>query len=142
MTLDPNNAINVAALGNLMNVVGRPQDGINLIERAMRLSPYYPAWFLRALGNSYQLLGDYDEAAETLEACLERDPEISEARATLAFVYLQQGRVEMASIEVRDLLKRNPEYSLSIYAKSMPNRDKAVRDRILDVLRKLGIPEN
>src|SRR5262249_47958001 len=46
VAFDPNDAGNYAALGNILIFAGRPQEGIGLIEKAMRLNPRYPPIYL------------------------------------------------------------------------------------------------
>jgi adenylate cyclase len=36
---------------------GEPEKAIEEIERAMRLNPYYPDWYLWYLANAYHTLG-------------------------------------------------------------------------------------
>jgi tetratricopeptide (TPR) repeat protein len=47
---------------------GRPEEAIELVKKAMRLSPYYPAWYLAVLGHAYRLTGQYEEAITLLES--------------------------------------------------------------------------
>jgi adenylate cyclase len=48
IALDPNHADSYAWLGAILDLVGRPEEAIGLIEKAMRLSPYYPPlYFIR-----------------------------------------------------------------------------------------------
>ena len=44
--LDPNNADALGALAEILIMSGRPQEGIDLIERAIELNPHFPAWYL------------------------------------------------------------------------------------------------
>ena len=50
IALDPNNAEGYAGQANVLFFAGRPEDALRVIEQAMRLNPYYPAWYLQALG--------------------------------------------------------------------------------------------
>ncbi len=40
-------------LGNILVFAGRPEEAIELIEKAMRLNPRYPPSYLRRLGFAY-----------------------------------------------------------------------------------------
>ena len=37
-----------------LNFVGRAEDAVNLIQKAMRLSPFYADWYLGIIGQSYR----------------------------------------------------------------------------------------
>ena len=56
IALDPNDADGYAWLGEILNFAGRPEEAIGLIEKAMRLNPRYPPFYLFVLG--YCLLLD------------------------------------------------------------------------------------
>ena len=69
VALGPNDAESHAQLGNLMNWTGKPEEGIGLIKKAMRLNPNYPYYYLFYLGHSHYLLGNTEEAIQHHEAC-------------------------------------------------------------------------
>ncbi len=60
-----------------LTYAGRPSEGIGFMERAMRLTPYYPFHYLLRLGRAYRLVGREEEAITTLGRAKER----MEARA-------------------------------------------------------------
>ena len=123
----------------ILNFEGRPEESIELIKKAMRLSPIYPGWFLYQLGMSYRLTGQYDEAIETHKRCLEDNPEDIRSYTELGIVYSQLGQTEEAQAMVSEILKKNPKFSLAIYAKSRFYKDPAQIERELDALRKAGL---
>ena len=47
--LDPNNSRNHIVLAQNLEYAGRPEEAIVHAKKAMRLEPYYPAWFLAYL---------------------------------------------------------------------------------------------
>jgi adenylate cyclase len=55
--LFPNNAEINAGLGMILNAAGKPEDAINVLKNAMRLSPIPPSWYLENLGGAYRLTG-------------------------------------------------------------------------------------
>jgi hypothetical protein len=52
----------------ILACAGQPQESAPLIERAMQLSPHYPANFLGHLGNAYRLTGRFEEAISAFKA--------------------------------------------------------------------------
>jgi tetratricopeptide (TPR) repeat protein len=67
VAMDPNDANAKALLAYSPVHAGRPQEAIVLLKKAMRLTSYYPPWYLQALGIAYHLTGKYDKAVEMLE---------------------------------------------------------------------------
>ncbi|MGD9233941.1 MAG: tetratricopeptide repeat protein [Desulfobacterales bacterium] len=124
---------------------GRPRGAIELVKKAMRLSPYYPDWYLPVLGHAYRLTGQYKEAIDALESWRERaNPRSELPYLMLAFTYAEAGREEDANRAVEELLKRKPKASIEGYAKSkfFAYKDPAEIKRALESLRKAGLPES
>jgi TolB-like protein/predicted Zn-dependent protease len=122
--------------------LGRPREALPLINRAMRLSPYYPANYLFALGNAHRMMGNYDEAIAALKAWRDRSPNSPFPYDMLAITYAEAGREKEARAAAAELLKVKPDFTLKWLAKLLMFKDPAENKHFLDVLRKLGIPEN
>jgi adenylate cyclase len=144
LALAPNLADMKAAVAVPFMYSGRPEEAIELVKKAMRLSPYYPAWYLAVLGHAYRLTGQYEEAITLLESWRARaNPRSALPHLFLAFTYEEAGRGEEAQAAVAEVLKRKPKASIKGYAKSklFPYKDPADIERVLDSLRKAGMPE-
>jgi tetratricopeptide (TPR) repeat protein len=124
-----------------LNFVGRAEDAVNLIQRAMRLSPFYADWYLGIIGQSYRLLGRFDEAIAADKERLARNPDNAYSDLRLAAVYAELGRDEEARLHVREALKKNPNNSLDQVRDTDPYQDAAEMEHYLDLLRKSGLPE-
>ena len=124
---------------------GRPDEAAELVKKAMRLSPYYPDWYLPVLGHAYRLTGQYKEAIDALERWRDRaNPRSELPYLMLAFTYVEAGREEDANKAVVEILKRKPKASIEVYAKSkfFAYKDPAEIKRALKSLRKAGLPES
>jgi len=124
---------------------GRPEEAIELVKKAMRLSPYYPGWYLPVLGHAYRLTGQYKEAIDALESWrIRANPRSELPYVMLAFTYAEAGRLDDAQAAVVEILKRKPKASVEGYAKSkfFAYKDPAEIERALDSLRKAGLPES
>jgi adenylate cyclase len=125
--------------------LGRFDESIALIKKAMRISPYYPAFYLKFLAPSYILAGRYDEAIETSKLMLERSRkgEINplDAHIVLAEAYAELGQMDNAKAQAEEVLKINPKYSLEgdVFLNSYKNP--AYIERRRTALRKAGLPE-
>jgi len=139
IALDPNYADGYVWLADILKLAGRPEEAIQLIEKAMRLNPYYPFYYLSELGISYYLTGRHEEAIVTLKEALARTPNHLITRLYLAASYSEIGREEEARAEAAEVLRLNPAYSLEVWSRITPFKDPAVLERILVALRKAGL---
>ena len=67
VTLMPNGSVAMAMFAATLNFVGREEEAMGLIKRAMRLNPSYPPWFLYVLGQAHWLTAQYEEALLVLK---------------------------------------------------------------------------
>jgi adenylate cyclase len=140
LSLHPNNPAIQAGRGFLLNYLGKPQEAIEHFKIAMRLSPFYPAWYLFHLGLSYHLTRQYEKAIETLKKGIERRPDALFPRVRLVAVYSDLGREQEARAEAAEVLRIKPDFSVEGYAKANPFKDTAIVEYRKELLRKVGLP--
>lgn len=128
-----------AGRGFLLNYLGKPQQAIMHFKIAMRLSPYYPAWYLYVLGLSYHLTGQYEKAIEALKKAVERTPDSVFPHVRLAAVYSDLGRKQEAQDEAVEVLRIKPAFSVESWAKANPFKDTAIVEYRKELLRKAGL---
>ena len=141
LALAPETADTLAGCAHNFTYLGKPKEALRLIERAMRLSPYYPGWYLFVLGNAHRLLGNYEEALAALKAWQERLPNAPFPHIVLTYTYAEMGRLEDARAEAQELLEKWPDFSVEQQAKMTPYQDPAELELTLEGLRKAGVPE-
>jgi rhodanese-related sulfurtransferase len=116
----------------------------------MRLDPHYPPDYLRVLGQALFHQEHYGEAAELFERVVSRQPDLSEDHATLAAAYGHLGRAEDAASAIgkyNEILARTGYSPLTVqeigywWYGDLFDYDQAYRERLLDGLRKAGVPE-
>ena len=139
MVLDPNWANGYRALGTILTYAGRPEEGIEVIEKGLRLSPRYPVYHLQGLGFAYRVAGRYEEAIATSKRSLSFAPTFLGDHFNLAICYAELGRLEEARSEGVEILRLNPNASLESAKWNMPFKDPAVLERQLAALRKAGL---
>ena len=83
----------------------------------------------------------YEEAITVLKKALHYNPDFYIAHVRLALCYAALGKEEEAHAEAAEVLRLNPKFSVKKYAKILPIRDKAVKERLTDALRKAGLPD-
>ncbi len=145
IALGPNDGEAHAFLAYTLHFAGRFEDAIVHIEKAMRLHPHYPAWHLMVLADCYFMAGRYDESIAVNKQLLERarrgEFRIYIGHLGLAVNYMLLGREEEARFHAAEALRANPSYSLEAAQSRNPYKDPADMERLLDALRKAGIPE-
>ncbi|MCH9052237.1 MAG: tetratricopeptide repeat protein, partial [Proteobacteria bacterium] len=141
LALEPRDADTLAGLGDVLRWSGRAQEAIGLLETAMRLDPFYPAWYEFYLGDALFQTGRYDEAITALKRGAERNPNYPAFPLFIAASYAMLGREEEARSAAAEVLRINPRFSLKAFAAHVPYRSKAVLDRDLTAFRKAGLPE-
>jgi adenylate cyclase len=139
IALDPNNADGYVVLGGSLTLAGRPEEGIELTEKAMRLHPHYPIVYLNNLAIAYRLAGRYEEAIAPYKRVLTRSPNFAPAYMGLAVCYAELDREAEARAAAAELLRLDPNFSLEVFKQTVPIKDPAVLERQLAALRKAGL---
>jgi tetratricopeptide (TPR) repeat protein len=109
----------------------------------MRLSPYYPAFYLSPLARSYAFRGRYDEAIATSKQLYDRgrigDYPEEWALIHLAGLYVAVDKEDEARDLVAQALKINPSLSLAFFKQTQPFKNPAHMQRELAALKKTGL---
>ena len=141
IALNPNYADAFAGLGDVLNWAGRAQEAIDFIKTAIRLNPHHHAWYFYILGLSYLALYRIDEAMEVLRRGFIRNPDFLGIHLALAGLYAEIGQGEKARIEVEEVLRISPHFSLKVFQEMVPTKNVEMIERMLDLLCKAGLPE-
>jgi adenylate cyclase len=137
LALNSNDADFLAQMTEALTYLGRPEQAIAQLKKAMRMNPRHPSWYWELLGFAYYEVGQYKEALAALKHG--NKPSFFDHR-NLAAVYVRLGRLEEARAEVSKLLEKNPHYTLRSENNS-PYKDENRRERLINDLRKAGMPE-
>ncbi len=141
---NPNHATNTALLAMILHNAGRPKEAIRNFKTAMRLSPYYPDWFLEELGFTYLDAKQPDEALVAFEKFLDRKPSpmlAAQSHIGRALAYHALGQDDEARAEVAKAVEADAGVSLTQFRQHSLNSDRAGLERGLAILRRLGLPE-
>lgn len=137
----PSYADGYGLLALINNNIGNPEKAIEYVTRGMRLNPYYTWDYLYNLGRAYYSLGRYEEAIKTLEQARERNENAVNIRLFLAASYVGAGRKDDAEWEAEQISMLHPTETVSHNRQSMPISNAELKEKILDDLRKAGLPE-
>jgi adenylate cyclase len=137
LQLNPNFAHAGMAVGNRLDLVGRTEEGIDQMERALALNPRDPIrWrYMAYLSRAYISLGDYQRAADWARKAALLRPDHPEAVFRCALCLAHVDEVD----EARALLDRcrtiDPTY-VTRMANWRPYPDEARNDHLLSGLRR------
>ena len=109
LQLNPNDDLIVVQQGEILTWLGRPQEGIDWILKAMRLNPYHPERFWRHLGRAYFTARRYDEAIKALSRISQPDHTYS---ALLAASHAALENMAAAETHAQEVLRRAPDFRL------------------------------
>src|SRR5258707_1630098 len=110
------------------------------MQRAIRLSPIYPAWYLNILGFGHYQCAQYDEAEKILKLALQREPAYADCRLILAAVHHARGRADEAGREAQEVLPLSPEFKLRDLEERLEiGKDRAMFDRFTELRRQPAV---
>jgi adenylate cyclase len=137
LALNPNYDLVVVQQGELLTWLGRPEEGIDWIKKAMRLNPYHPERFWSHLGRACYCAEKYAEAAEAFSRITRPD---HTHHAFLAATFAQMGNAVAAAAHTAEVLKREPKFSVAVYMATQHYKREADRKRHETGLLKAGLP--
>jgi len=139
--LSPNSAIDRATFAWILTYSGYPEEAITQVQKAMRLSPHYPDWFIAVLGLAYLVTENYEKAIVAHQQLIERDIFLPLAYSRLAGIHATLGNNEKANEYAAELLKLKPKFTVRSWAKRLIYKNPEDLERELNMLRKAGLPE-
>jgi adenylate cyclase len=139
IALDPNSTVAYAMDALDLAVSGRPAEAVAAAEMAMRLDPHNHAVDQLTLGYVYVYAERYTEAAALLEQHLARNSNDLVGHMYLAIAYSEIGRNTGARAHIKEALRINPDYSLSVLKHRMPPMDAALAQRWFADLSRSGL---
>jgi TolB-like protein/class 3 adenylate cyclase/Flp pilus assembly protein TadD len=144
ITLDPNDANSFLYMAYALIHAGRSGEAFDFVKTAMRIDPNYPAYYLYVLGLAHFNIEQFEEAANSFERALKRNPINYRPLIYLAAAYAHMGRKQEAAAAIQKLNETLPFVSVDFESHPvMSGRYKRSvdKDRLLDGLRKAGLPE-
>ena len=138
--LGPDNAEVNTMFGHVLNYCGDPERGLKLMEKAFSIDTFVPPNWDLHVGLSNLLLRQYYEALAAFNRSIERAPMYYPAQLFLGCAYIELDRLDDAKKAIKTVLEIIPNHTVEAVARILPFQDDEVRDRILNSLRKAGLP--
>jgi class 3 adenylate cyclase/TolB-like protein len=136
-SLSPSHPDLLSDMADALTYFGRLEEAIQLGQTALALNPNKPDWYMWNVAAAFYLSGNYEEALRHLEQMAQPGP----AYRLLAATYAQLGRQENAREAAEELLKVNPDFSISRFAAQAPYTRNEELARYVSGLRMAGLPE-
>jgi adenylate cyclase len=137
LALNPNYDLVVVQQGELLTWLGRPEEGIDWIKKAMRLNPYHPERFWSHLGRACYCAEKYAEAAEAFSRITRPD---HTHHAFLAATFAHMGNAVAAAAHAAEVIKREPKFSVAVYLATQHYKREVDRKRHEAGLLTAGLP--
>lgn len=151
MALAPNDPDNYLSKARILNATGRAAEAEESVRWAMRLDPLYSPDYLRTLAISLFHQQRYEDAVGTLERLLALQTDVADDYITLIASLGHLGRKSGIPEAIRTFNKLSVSAGYNTITVQMFggwwwygdifNYDPAYRDRLMEGLRKAGVPE-
>ena len=137
LSLNPNSDLIVVQQGELLTWLGRPAEGIEWIQRAMRLNPYHPQRFWSHLGRAQYTARLYADAIQSFSKLTTPD---HTHHAFLAASSAQLGNSTAARAHAQEVLQREPAFTAESFLGTLHYQQRSDREHLRDGLVKAGLP--
>ena len=137
LSLNPNSDLIVVQQGEVLTWLGRPEEGIEWVRRAMRLNPYHPERFWSHLGRAQYTARAYADAIASFSKLTAPD---YAHHAFLAASSAQLGNRTAAAAHAREVLEREPAFSVKAFLETLHYRQPADAEHVGEGLLKAGLP--
>ena len=143
LEVNPNSSISMTIAGWIENSAGNPDKALELFRHAQRLSPRGSRGFAITGGvaYAYYLRGELNQAVASARKALTENPRFSGALWVLIAALGRLGEKEKAAAAVAELLKIEPQLTISRLHARRINTEESVWLNIAEGLRLGGMPE-
>jgi len=143
LQLNENCAFAWGVSGSTYCFLGRPEEALERLRNAWRLSPFDPMnfFFCTVAGIAEFVAGRYDQAIGWLRKAQHLNGRFSACHRTLTACLALSGDMEAAGAAARDLLAVEPRFRVSVFTSRYPLRREDDLKRLATGLRLAGLPE-
>jgi len=138
LSLSPNNADLLASYGWALSYLGKAEEAVESIKKAMRLNPIYPDWYTQGLMIALYCARRYEEVIELSTTINVRH---LTTHLLLAGSYALIGQLDNAKTTAANVLEENPGFSLGKWSENLSFGNSDDLKHYVDGLRKAGLPE-
>jgi adenylate cyclase len=137
LSLNPNDDLVVVQQGEILTWLGRPEEGIEWIRKAMRLNPFHPQRFWSHLGRAFFAARRYDEAIKAFQRIDQPD---HTHFAALAACHAALGDSAQANASAQEVCKLAPDFCVAANVATQHYKLESDREHYRAALVKAGLP--
>lgn len=137
LALNPNDDLIVVQQGEILTWLGRAEEGIDWIQKAMRLNPFHPERFWSHLARAFFAARRYDDAIKALQRLNQAD---HMKFIALAACHAALGNEAAATDHVQEILRRAPDFSVDDYLATQHYKLSSDLEHCRAALVKAGLP--
>ena len=137
LSLNPNDDLIVVQQGEILTWLGRPEEGIDWVGKAMRLNPYHPERFWNHLARAYFGSRRYGDAIAALKRITTPD---HLHHSVLAACHVYLGDEATARSHVCEALRLQPDFRVETYLATLHYKQEGDREHLRQGLLKAGLP--
>jgi len=143
LQVNENSAFAWGISGSTYCFLGRPDEAMERLRNAWRLSPFDPLnfWFCTVAGLAEFVAGRYDQAIGWLRKAQRMNARFVACHRTLTASLALSGDVDASRAAAKDLLSVVPSFRVSVIASTYPLRRPGDLERLVEGLRLAGLPE-
>jgi adenylate cyclase len=139
IALNPNDPDRLIGLAYVLVLRGRHEEGLEMMQEAVRLNPFQPTWYSARFAVAFYCLRRYAEAARAFKQI--PTPGYW-ARARLAACYGQLGHTTEAKAQVEAILQIRPDFTVHDFLlRDVLLERQEDREQLREGLVKAGLPE-
>jgi TolB-like protein/predicted GIY-YIG superfamily endonuclease len=138
LELNRNDPDMLVEMAETLCCLGRHQDAVARIERAMIINPRFPEWYRWMLGWCLYHLREYRHANQQLEKIIRPNNEV---RLIVAANHAQLGEAESAAAALKQFLQKRPDWTLEKERQTLSYRNSEDEEHWLAGARMAGLPE-
>jgi adenylate cyclase len=138
LNLNPNSDLIVVQQGEMLTWLGRAEEGIDWVRRAMRLNPYHPERFWNHLGRAQYTARRYADAIASFSKLTAPD---HGHHAFMAASAAQLGDRIAAAAHAEEVLRRQPAFTVNTHMKTLHYRQASDTAHMREGLLKAELPE-
>jgi adenylate cyclase len=138
LALNPNDDLILVQQGEMLTWIGKPEEGVAWILKAMRLNPYHPERFWNHLGRAYFVSRRYSDAIGAFRKITAPD---KFHFAFMAAIEAKLNNVAAASHYVREVLARDSAFASSAYVSTLHYKRPEDHEHHLEALLAAGLPK-
>ena len=137
LALNPNDDLIVVQQGEMLTWIGQPDEGVEWIQKAMRLNPYHPERFWNHLGHAYFVARRYGDAVAAFSRIARPD---ASHLAFLAACRAAMDEAAAAQSLTQAVLAQVPGFTASAHLATQHYKHDADREHHRAMLLKAGLP--